>query len=195
MCENSISVHSCQDAEKLMLKELQKECFSKEISLQKGRTVSKDSRISTLSQFIDSEGLLRVGGRINNLKNVLRTKEINPTILPNKHHVSTLLIRFYHDSVRHIGRHFTEGALRKNGIWMLNAKCKVSLFIHKCVTCRKLRGKLELQKIADLPSDRITHGPPFTTVEVDTFGPWKVLARKTRGGVINNKRRAIMFSC
>lgn len=49
--------------------------------------------------------------------------------------------------------------------------------------------------MADLPSDRITPGLPFTTVGVDTFGPWTVLARKTRGGVINNKRWAIMFSC
>lgn len=49
--------------------------------------------------------------------------------------------------------------------------------------------------MADLPSDRITPGPPFTTGGVDTFGPWTVLARKTRGGVINNKRWAIMFSC
>nr|XP_034305596.1 uncharacterized protein LOC117682359 [Crassostrea gigas] len=196
MCENSISVQSCHDAEKFVLKEIQKECFSKEIlSLQNGKTVSKDSRISTLSPFIDSEGLLRVGGRLNNVKNVLPTGEINPIILPNKHHVSTLLIRFYHDSVRHQGRHFTEGALRKNGLWIICAKREVSSFIHNCVTCRKLRGKFELQKMADLPSDRITPGPPFTTVGVDTFGPWTVLARKTRGGVINNKRWAIMFSC
>nr|XP_034318941.1 uncharacterized protein LOC105335138 [Crassostrea gigas] len=196
MCENSISVQSCQDAEKFVLKEIQKECFSKEIlSLQNEKTVSKDSRISTLSPFIDSEGLLRVGGRLNNVKNVLPTGEINPIILPNKHHVSTLLIRFYHDSVRHQGRHFTEGALRKNGLWIIGAKREVSSFIHNCVTCRKLRGKFELQKMADLPSDRITPGLPFTTVGVDTFGPWTVLARKTRGGVINNKRWAIMFSC
>lgn len=58
-----------------------------------------------------------------------------------------------------------------------------------------LRGKLEQQKMADLPADRLTPTPPFTFVGVDTFGPWSIATRRTRGGVANAKRWAIMFSC
>lgn len=54
-----------------------------------------------------------------------------------------------------------------------------------------LCGKLELQKIAYLP----TPGPPFTTVGMDAFDSWKFFTRKTSGGLMNNKRWAIMFSC
>lgn len=58
-----------------------------------------------------------------------------------------------------------------------------------------LRGKLEQQKMADLPAYRLMPTPPFTFVGVDTFGPWSIATRRTRGGVANAKRWAIMFSC
>jgi hypothetical protein len=40
-------------------------------------------------------------------------------------------------------------------------------------------GKVEVQKMADLPEDRLTPGPPFSAVGVDTFGPWNVITRRT----------------
>jgi hypothetical protein len=49
--------------------------------------------------------------------------------------------------------------------------------------------------MADLPQDRVTPGPPFSAVGVDTFGPWNVVSRKTRGGTADSKRWAIMFTC
>ena len=61
--------------------------------------------------------------------------------------------------------------------------------------CRKLRGRLESQKMADLPRDRVTLGLPFTSVGVDTFSPCEVVARKTRGGLACSKRWTIMFTC
>lgn len=49
--------------------------------------------------------------------------------------------------------------------------------------------------MANLPQDRLEPGPPFTNVGVDCFGPWEVLARRTRGGHANSKRWAVMFTC
>lgn len=49
--------------------------------------------------------------------------------------------------------------------------------------------------MADLPEDRLTPSPPFTFVGVDTFGPWNVVARRTRGGQANQKRWAVIFTC
>jgi hypothetical protein len=53
----------------------------------------------------------------------------------------------------------------------------ISTLIRTCVLCRKLRGKVEVQKMSDLPEDRLTPGPPFSAVGVDTFGPWNVTIR------------------
>lgn len=49
--------------------------------------------------------------------------------------------------------------------------------------------------MVDLFFDRIIFGFLFIIVGVDIFGLWIVLVRKIRGGVINNKRWVIMFSC
>ena len=49
--------------------------------------------------------------------------------------------------------------------------------------------------MADLPKDRLDPSPPFSYVGVDTFGPWSVVFRRTRGGVANQKRWAILFTC
>ncbi|XP_069109452.1 uncharacterized protein [Argopecten irradians] len=63
------------------------------------------------------------------------------------------------------------------------------------VTPKKLRGKTEFQKMADLPSERLVPAPPFVNVGIDAFGPWNVVTRKTRGGSANSKRWAILFTC
>ena len=49
--------------------------------------------------------------------------------------------------------------------------------------------------MADLPSDRLDPGPPFTKVGVDTFGPWSIVTRRNRDGQAKNKRWYILFTC
>ncbi|XP_052772670.1 uncharacterized protein LOC128211693 [Mya arenaria] len=49
--------------------------------------------------------------------------------------------------------------------------------------------------MADLPTDRLRPGPPFTSVGLDCFGPWHVVSRRTRGGQAANKRWAVLFTC
>nr|XP_054591067.1 uncharacterized protein LOC129154842 [Nothobranchius furzeri] len=61
--------------------------------------------------------------------------------------------------------------------------------------CRRLRGRLEEQRMADLPPERLKVCPPFTYVGLDVFGPWSVVTRRTRGGQAESKRWAMMFSC
>ena len=183
-------------AEVFILREVQRQHFSHDIQrLQHGRPLAKDSPIVSLSPYLDKDKILRVGGRISRAAGQIPSHEINPIILPKRNHVSTLLIRHFHEKVSHQGRLFTEGALRSGGYWLLGARRLITSFIHKCVTCRKLRRNLETQKMADVPTDRLTPGPPFTLIGIDAFGPWQVSARKTRGGSANSKRWGIIFTC
>jgi len=192
-------VHSTQlyqDSEIQIIKTVQKECFPTEVQrLSEEKPVHKCSNILALCPFLDSNGILRVGGRLNKLKGSLPTGQLNPIIMPKDNHVTMLLVRDFHESVRHQGRHLTEGAVRAGGFWIIGAKNLISSLIQKCVTCRKLRRDFEHQLMADLPTDRLTPGPPFTSVGVDTFGPWEVVTRKTRGGSAESKRWAILFTC
>ncbi|KAJ7991249.1 hypothetical protein DPEC_G00295360 [Dallia pectoralis] len=49
--------------------------------------------------------------------------------------------------------------------------------------------------MADFPPERLHIGPPFTYVGVDVFGPWQIVARRTRGGQAQSKRWAMLFCC
>ncbi|XP_033759513.1 uncharacterized protein LOC117341759 [Pecten maximus] len=183
-----------RQSQEFIIGQVQRESYHEEMScLKDGKPINANSSIRNLNPFLDYKGLLRVGGRLN--KAELPVEETNPWILPGKSHVSRLIVLHYHESVCHQGRNITEGALRSNGFWIVGAKRLVSSIIHHCVKCRKLRGSVEIQQMADLPADRLQPGPPFTSVGVDAFGPWSVVTRKTRGGAANSKRWGILFTC
>lgn len=116
-------------------------------------------------------------------------------IIPKAHHIATLIVRHYHKEVIHQGRHFTEGAVCSAGVWIVGRKRLVSSIIYYCVTCRKLRGRVSQQKMADLPADRLSTEPPFTHVGLDIFGPWNIVTRHTRSSSAESKRWAVLFTC
>ncbi|CAN2391782.1 zinc finger [Pristimantis euphronides] len=149
--------------------------------------------LKRLNPFIDDNGLLRVGGRLKESK--LQFMEKFPLILPGKCHVAYLIVQHYHSLVKHQGRLFTEGAIRNAGLWIVGAKKLISSTIFKCIVCRRLRGSTQTQKMADFPADRLSTDPPFTSIGLDVFGPWSVVARHTRGGQANSKHWAILFTC
>ncbi|XP_048751486.2 uncharacterized protein LOC125663228 [Ostrea edulis] len=183
-----------QDTEHYVIKVVQSEVYFDEIDcIRRQEPLSRRSPIANLNPFLDEQGLLRVGGRIVNSNLSLREKK--PLIIPGRHHIATLLVRCHHEKVQHQGRHFTEGAIRVAGLWITGVKRLVASIIYKCVKCRKLRGKLQYQIMADLPADRLDPSPPFTNVGVDAFGPWAIVSRKTRGGSANSKRWGILFTC
>ncbi len=101
-------------------------------------------------------------------------------IIPGKHHIATLLIRHHHEHIHYQGRHFTEGAVRTAGFWIVGGR---------------LRAPLSIQKRASLPADSFSTDPPFTNVGLDVFGPWSVSLRQTRGGLSHSKRWAVIFTC
>ena len=150
------------------------------------------SSILNLNPVLDKDGLFRVGGRLT--QSCLSVDEKHPVIVPKKSHLSTLLIRHYHEQIKHQGRHITEGSIRSAGFWIVGGKRHISSILHQCVKCRRLRRNVSSQ-MSDLPVDRVQPTPPFTYVGVDTFGPWEVIARRTRGGHANSKRWAILFTC
>ncbi|XP_065921918.1 uncharacterized protein [Magallana gigas] len=194
-CTKSRTFEAYQESEKLIIKTVQQEAYKEEIDyLKQGKALPCTSSFLCLGVFLDSDDILRVGGRLNR-SNILPQAEINPIVIPGKHHIATLLTRHFHDLAQHQGRHITAGTIRNAGYWITGSKRLISSIIYNCVKCRKMRGKFAYQKMANLPPDLPEPGPPFTYVGRDTFGPWEVVTRKTRGGAANAKRWAILFTC
>ena len=193
-CGRSYTVEELVQSKKVIIRSVQQETYAKEMEcIRTQKDIPKDSSLRMLDPFIDEDGLLRVGGRIH--ESQLGYEEKRPLVIPGRHHVASLLVQHHHVESQHQGRHFTEGALRSAGYWIVGAKRCVSSFIFKCITCRKLRRTCEVQKMADLPSDRLSMEPPFTHVGIDVFGPWAISARRTRGGHADSKRWAVLFTC
>ena len=144
----------------------------------------KGSQLYRLDPFLDSHGILRVGGRL--MRAQMEYNEKHPIVLPKCHYVSQLIAKHYHHEVHHQGRQITGGAIRQAGFWLIGGHDVVTKVIGACVLCKKMRGPHLEQRMADLP---------FTNVGFDVFGPWAVQTRKTRGGGVNAKRWGLVFTC
>ena len=184
-----------KQAEVLLVRSLQQEAYAKERELvARKQSLPRTSALAKLNPVLDEKGLLLVGGRLTQAVDLSRD-ERHPIIIPGSQHLALLLVRHLHQQVKHQGRHFTRGHVRASGYWIVGEKRLVNRVIHACVECKRLRSKSVEQKMADLPAQRVTAAPPFSHVGVDVFGPWQVLTRRTRGGVAQAKRWAVMFTC
>ena len=177
-----VNVDELQDAENEIIRIVQSKVFNEELALlrhqdsqnitpppgdvcnQSRKTVKKSSSIYQLDPFLGKDGILRVGGRIRRANIPENIK--HPCILPRKGHVTELVICHHHQKVAHQGRGIKHYNIRSSG-----GRSAVTSHIAKCVKCRKLRGSLQEQKMADLPEDRLDPAPPFTYSAVDYFGP------------------------
>ena len=147
----------------------------------------KDSTIYNLDPFMGADGLIRVGGRLkhSHLKNSCK----HPVLLPKEEKVTDLVLEWCHARCAHGGRGATLNELRRSGYWVVNGNSAVWSKLFKCVQCRRLRRKLGIQKMANLPSSRLMEVPPFTYCGVDMFGPFIIRQRQSEV-----KRYGAMFN-
>ena len=91
---NSLSVEELKVVELKIIQVYQNIYFENETKILKG--------ITSLNPFIDSNGFVRVGGRLE--KSYLDESVTHPIILPNSGEVADLLIRWCHQKTAHSGR-------------------------------------------------------------------------------------------
>ncbi|XP_077360981.1 uncharacterized protein LOC144006149 [Festucalex cinctus] len=134
------TLEEIKNAEQFIIRVVQREAFCDEIkSLAQGKDIqrNKSTELYKLNPFMDSQGILRVGGQLTQA--TLHPNVKHPAILPKGHHVSRLLIKHCHEKVKHQGRGMTINELHSNGIWILGFPHEVSSFIFKCIKCRKFQ--------------------------------------------------------
>ena len=153
-----------QDAERLIFKEIQRTAFKNEITSlsqkEQNAKISRESALLKLDPFVDEQGLIRVGGRLEN--STLSFEVKHPIVLPRSSQVTNLIIDHFHKKVKHQGKGLTMNEIRSNGLWILGLNAAVAAYIYKCVQCRRQRRPTEGQKMANLPKDRVKSAPPFT---------------------------------
>ncbi|XP_043217008.1 uncharacterized protein LOC122379127 [Amphibalanus amphitrite] len=188
-----VSVKEMQEAEKVILRAVQEECFVKEMKtdatkMTSGVTADGTSSLKRLNPFVADDGLLRAGGRLR--RSSLPFEVIHPVILPKEGQVTKLIVYNAHEELHHAGRESTLSEIRHRGYWILHGRSVVSKCILGCIQCRRIRGSPCGQKMADLPTERTEMSEPFEFCGVDAFGPFFV--REKRSEV---KRWGLMFTC
>ena len=174
-----VSVQELSKAEVVILKSVQRESLP---------DISPSSPLSKLDAFVDSAGVTRVGGRLK--PSSLPDGSKHPALLPKTSHVTDLIVRHYHHKVQHQGRGITANEIRASGYWIVGASTAVASAISKCIKCRKLRGAVQNQRMAELPDDRVEPAPPFSNCAVDYFGPLII-----KEGRKELKRYGVLFTC
>ena len=167
-----------EKAEKYWVKESQKTLQDR---LKKGE-------LQQLSPFTDENGIIRVGGRVDEALVSYETK--HPAMLPRDHWISLLITRHFHQ-IGHAGVATTVAKIRTK-FWIIRAHDLAKSVKFRCVCCREIEARTETQLMADLPRTRLE---PFTTPfhykACDYFGPYKVkISRNT-----TTKHYGVIFTC
>ena len=133
-------------------------------------------RLASLHPFIDDDGLLRVGGRLENAK--LPYDARHQLILPN-HCVTDALIRSLHVENLHIGPSGLLAIVRQN-FWTLNGRSSIRKITRRCLKCFRCKPSAIQQLMGVLPEERVNVAAPFEYTGVDFAGPVIVKQGKYR---------------
>ena len=182
-----VTVEDLRDAEKIVVKYVQRQKFEQEVKkLKSGSVVQKSSSIRSLLPMLDEDGILCVGGRLKHAKSQVVCK--HPYILPHDHQVVKLIAREYHEKA-HQGTEWTLSLLRQK-YWITRCRGILKQVRKECVVCKKLFDQPKNQQMADLPAERTEVVKPFEHVGIDCFGPFYV-----KQGRSEVKKYGCIFTC
>ncbi|XP_014676449.1 PREDICTED: uncharacterized protein LOC106816368 [Priapulus caudatus] len=96
MTKMSLDAADTMEAERAIVQYLQGKCYGHELSdLRSQRVVSRKSHIHDLEPCLLDDGIIRVGGRLQEAP--IQDSAKHPTILPRDHHVTELIVRHTHE--------------------------------------------------------------------------------------------------
>ena len=178
-----------EDLDSFVIRRIQEDVFNEDYKhLQQNNSVRKRSPLAQLNPFIDSTGVIRARGRLedSDLPEDMKT----PILLPQKHRLTMLVIEHAHRKTAHAGVKQVISKLRER-FWIIKCLAAVKSTIGECIICKRIHRPQMKQIMAPLPQDRLTpNEPPFTGVGIDYFGPLYVrVARSTP------KRWGVIFTC
>ncbi|GFS49276.1 integrase catalytic domain-containing protein [Trichonephila clavipes] len=88
--------HELETSIKKVVELLQNGEYHTELTLLKcNKPLPKSCKLQSLNVFLDSEGILRVGGRLR-LQQTLKFEQKHPMLIPKEHHFTSLVIRHFH---------------------------------------------------------------------------------------------------
>ena len=116
----TLTAEDLQEAEMNVLRNYHQSEFQdacKILSSKIGNNQKFGSNIACLNPFLDSDGTIRVGGRLK--KSSLEWSVVHPILLPRKGSITKLIVKWCHEKAAHRGRNITLNEVRSSGYWVL----------------------------------------------------------------------------
>ncbi|UYV84619.1 hypothetical protein LAZ67_X002847 [Cordylochernes scorpioides] len=177
-----LTLRELNDALLTVVKCVQSIEFSKENHcLLSNKPIPNKSRIYNLCPFLDSRGIIRVGGRLKNVN--VHGDRIIQVLLPRSHHLTTLIINNVHVHNLHSSTQATLATIR-NIFWIASGRNVVRKILRTCMKCARFRKRRErererekeapFQLMGNLPFARINRSRPFLVTGIDFAGPFLI---------------------
>lgn len=190
----ALTVEELERAEVTAIRAVQQEAFSQEIHcLKTNKSLKGNSKIIAFSAYLDSNGLLRVGGRLHHARIPEETK--HPIILSAKHKITNLIFKTEHVKLHHCGIEQLLYSIRQR-YWPLSGRQEARKVTCSCMDCFRLHARDTQVKMGDLSASRVEgFTRPFTTCGVDYAGPIQVRESRRRGRIHISKAYIAIFIC
>ena len=144
----SVSIKELKDSQCYWWKPVQQETFMDEIvTLEEKRTTMKSSWLLPFHPFLDPQGLLHVGGRINQAE--LPYSKRHPVILQGNHELDD---HFGARSVASCRTHFSS-CITFEKLVHLELEEIIRSIRRRCITCRRVAARPSNQEFGQLPAD------------------------------------------
>ncbi|XP_066590509.1 uncharacterized protein [Prorops nasuta] len=188
----TISIKEIRRTLRIFVKLIQGQHFAIEYrNLKQGLTIKGSSKLISLNPFLDSENLIRVGGRLRN--SLLDYDARHPLVLPRNNKFTELIIKKEHISHLHAGVQGTMAAVRRR-YWPIGLRTSVKKVLRSCIVCFKCKPSTSEAIMGDLPSTRVRVSRPFLITGVDYAGPINIREGKRRNAKLHKAYVAI-FVC
>ncbi|XP_074115227.1 uncharacterized protein LOC141537921 [Cotesia typhae] len=164
------------------IKETQRTHFHSELKMIKNQASwPRDHPFARLTAFLDTEGIIRVGGRLENAPDSDQLK--HPAILPRDAALSKLIISDAHQCTMHGGTQLTLTYTRQR-YWIIGGRQPVRTQILKCLKCARHRGIRAQQLMGQLPAPTVTPGSAFAHTGVDYAVHLELVSNYSSSGFI-----------
>ncbi|XP_064622587.1 uncharacterized protein LOC135484828 [Lineus longissimus] len=158
-----------QDAGEAIVRYVQRQEFSSEIKkLGNVGPKMKHSQFQKLCPFIDPKGSLRVGGRLS--ESSLPYNRKHQLLLPNSHHLTMIIARYYHESYMHAPPKTLLYMIRKH-YWIIHGTRLSYKIQETCKTCIRTVALPKEQVQGTLPVSRVAVGSAWLHTGCDIMGP------------------------
>ncbi|XP_055714267.1 uncharacterized protein LOC129808515 [Phlebotomus papatasi] len=190
--QSPLTVSEICKAETLLIKWAQHEEMPEVVNAVAKNTLDSNNKlkyIRKLRPFLDSDGVLRVGGRLHHSNEPYDVR--HPKILPNAK-ISHLIAVREHVTLMHTGPQLVLSYLRQK-YWPIRGRNLVRRVFRECVVCKKVKPPSCEQLMGELPACRVSHIRPFVATGVYFTG--HIMIRRLSRGKSLEKAYVVVFVC